>query len=175
MFKAKGKVKNRAAVFKTVETVWWGVETTLDKEMKDFCAGAKPVKVDSLLVEWNGEEVYFTSPNGLMRRLKSLAGKMLGGFEKLIGRYSFLSMFMTSFILGYTTNKLFDWIVMLSPVLIRFTIKNYIWMFLLLLIFQIVVLFRLIMRELPAAMDNAYRHLNRADNLMSLRRTRRPK
>jgi hypothetical protein len=47
--------------------------------------------------------------------------------------------------------------------------------FILLFIFDIVVLMRFIARELPAAMDNAYQHFNRADNLGSLRRAARPK
>lgn len=52
----------------------------------------------------------------------------------------------------------------------RFIIDHFAGVFVRMWICQVLLLLRLFSRELPAAMDNAYHHLNRADNLFSLRR-----
>ena len=110
---------------------------------------------------------------GIGRKLKAWTLGIWGGFEQLIGRYSFLAMFITAFLVAHTSNHLLNWVVGLHPVIIKFAYTHYIWVFAAMWLLQILLLLRLFTRELPTAMDNAYRHLNRADNLLSLRRIHR--
>ena len=153
--------------------VWWGVETTLDKEMHDFSPDARRVSVDEMVIEDSEGTVRFKARRGIRRKLKTWTRGIWGGFEQLIGRYSFLAMFITAFLVAHISNHLLNWVVGLHPVIIKFAYTHYIWVFAAMWLLQILLLLRLFTRELPAAMDNAHRHLNRADNLLSLRRIHR--
>lgn len=165
-----GEISNQKARLKAGEVAWWGVETTLDKEMHDFLPGAQRVYVDEMIIEDSEGTVHFEASRGIGRKLKAWTSGIWGRFERLIGRYSFLTMFITAFLVAHTSNQLLDWVVALHPVVIDFVVTHYVWVFAAMILLQILLLLRLFTRELPAAMDNAYRHLNRADNLLSLRR-----
>jgi hypothetical protein len=169
IFKVSGEISNQKARLK----VWWGVETTLDKEMHDFSANARRVFVDEMIIEDSDGKVHFEARRGIGRKLKAWASGIWGGFERLIGRYSFLAMFISAFLVAHTSNQLLDWVVGLHPVIVHFAVTHYVWVFAAMMLLQILLLLRLFTRELPAAMDNAYRHRNRADNLLSLRRIHR--
>jgi hypothetical protein len=82
-------------------------------------------------------------------------------------------MFITAFLVAHTSNQLLDWVVGLHPAIVHFAVTHYVWVFAAMMLLQILLLLRLFTRELPTAMDNTYRHLNRADNLLSLRRIHR--
>jgi hypothetical protein len=173
IFKVSGEISNQTAHLKVGEVVWWGVETTLDKEMHDFSPDARRVSVDKMIIEDSDGTVHFKANRGIGRKLKAWTSGIWGGFERLIGRYSFLAMFITAFLVAHTSNQLLDWIVGLHPVILKFVVTHIVWVFAAMMLLQILLLLRLFTRELPAAMDNAYRHRNRADNLLSLRRIHR--
>ena len=174
IYQVEGDIEGTDAKLTAGEQVGWGVETTLDKEMKDFRPGARPVGVKTLEVRAGETSIFFESPTGFSRKLKAWARGLLGRFEHAIGRYSFLTMFLTALLVALLSTRLLDWAILLYPPLGLFVGTYYLWVFFAMIIFQLAVLFRLITRELPTWMDNAYKHENRADNLQSLRRTRAP-
>jgi len=173
ILKVSGEISDQKARLKAGEVAWWGVETTLDKEMHDFLPSAQRVSVDEMIIEDSNGTVHFKASRGIGRKLKAWASGIWGGFERLIGRYSFLTMFITAFVVAHTSNELLIWVVGLHPATINFAVTHYVWVFAVMILLQILLLLRLFTRELPTAMDNAYRHLNRADNLLSLRRVHR--
>ena len=175
IWRVSGNERDESATLKVSEIVWWGVETTLDKEMRDYNPRAKRHNINELILEGDGVNVRFAAVKGLGRRVRALLYGAWGRFERMLGRYSFMAIFAASFLIGHLTNTLLNWTLWWHPAISRFLLDHYVMVFILLFIFQIMVLMRFITRELPAAMDNAYRHLNRADNLGSLRRAARPK
>ena len=170
IFQVSGNMDGPCPEVAAGEPVCWGVETKLDKEMKDFRPGARPVRVKSLKVRDGETSVSFEAPTGLRRKLDAWTSGLVGRFEHLIGRYSFLSMFVTALLVSMLSTKLLEWSILLFPSFGFFVGRHYLWVFFAMLIIQLIILFRLIRRELPTWMDNAYRHENRADNLQSLRR-----
>jgi hypothetical protein len=175
IWRTKGNPRGKTVRLKVGEVVWWGVETTLDKEMHDYNPRAKGRNISELILEGDGVSVRFCAVRGLGRRLRGALYGVWGRFERLLGRYSFMAIFAASFLIGHLTNTLLNWTLWWHPAINRFLLDHYVMVFIVLFIFQIMVLMRFISRELPAAMDNAYRHLNRADNLGSLRRAARSK
>jgi hypothetical protein len=171
VFRVRGTIEDRRARVTIRDVVGWGVETTLDKEMRDLRPGARRAKVNELVVtDPEGDEARFTAVIGIGRRARALVSGLTGRAERTLGRYSFLAIFGASFLIGYASNLALDGLFALHPTVTRLLIGHLNWVFALFFLLQIALLLRFISRELPAAMDNAYRHLNQADNLMSLRR-----
>jgi hypothetical protein len=170
IFKVEGKIEHRTATLKVINTTGWGVDPQLDREIKKFHPGARRVPVHELVVADEETAVRFAETASAKRRLLAAFSGCLGFCERMIGRYSFVTMFVTAFVVGYIPNWALNLVFAYSPVIGRFILDHFITVFVVMWICQILLLLRLFSRELPAAMDNAYRHLNRADNLLSLRR-----
>jgi hypothetical protein len=171
IFQVEGEISGKVARITAGEVAEWGVETTLDKEMKDFRPQAARVKLNALEVQDGEISLCFESQGGLFRKLGAWASGLLGRFERLLGRYSFLAMFATALLVGLIPTKLLFWAAYHIPSLDAFIADYCLWIFLAIPIFQLAVLLRLFTRELPTWMDNAYRNENRADNLQSLQRS----
>jgi hypothetical protein len=139
--------------------------------MKDFRPHARRVPLEALEIEKDGSRLRFEAPGGSLRKLGAWIIGLWGGFERLLGRYSFLAMFATAFLVGLIPTKTLFWAADRIPSLGDFIAEYWFWAFALMPVMQLGILIRLFTRELPKLMDNAYRHLNRADNLRSLRRT----
>jgi hypothetical protein len=101
------------------------------------------------------------------------AGQWLrGGLESLIGTHSFLTFFLTAFLLARGVEQalalafrwdafqrlFFEWFWLGATGVLVGQIATVVW---------------LVGTRLPAMADNSYKHLSRADNLGSLRRDRR--
>jgi hypothetical protein len=170
IFRVEGDVEDSEARLRAKEVVWWGVETTLDKEMRDFRPKARRMAVDAIVIEGGESKIRFESSRGAGRRLMALAAGIWGGLERLLGRYAFLAMLLTAFIVALIPTRFLEWAVFRFSAVADLVVNYYVWVAAGMLVFQIAVLFRLFTRELPAWMDNAYRHRNRADNLRSLKR-----
>jgi hypothetical protein len=171
IFQVHGEVERATARVTAGDVVWWGVETSLRKEMKDFRPHARRVPLEALEIEKDGSRLRFEAPGGSLRKLGAWIIGLWGGFERLLGRYSFLAMFATAFLVGLIPTKTLFWAADRIPSLGDFIAEYWFWAFALMPVMQLGILIRLFTRELPKLMDNAYRHLNRADNLRSLRRT----
>jgi hypothetical protein len=157
-------------MLEAAEVVHWGVETTLDKEMRDFRPQARRVEVDALELKDDTTMVRFELPRDRGRRLAAWLNGLVGGFERLMGRYSFLAMFGCAVVVAFVPTWLLEWAVLRFAVVGQFVANYYLATALGVIFFELAVLFRLFTRDLPAWMDNAYRHQSRADNLGSLRR-----
>jgi hypothetical protein len=79
-------------------------------------------------------------------------------------------MFLIAFAVALVPTRILEWAVFRFTWLADIVVDYYLWVAIGMLLFQIALLLRLFTRELPAWMDNAYRHRNRADNLRSMRR-----
>jgi hypothetical protein len=171
VFQAEGEITGRAARVRAGEALWWGVETWLGEEMRDFRPGAKEVRLKTLLVEAGGTELIFEASGGLGATLQALSAGALGRFQRFLGRHSFLAMFATTYLLGFAVTNLLGWAMDRLPAFGRFVDRHILLVFLATLFLQAAILARLFSRELPTWMDNAYRNENRADNLGSLSRS----
>ncbi len=138
--------------------------------MRDVRPRAERVEVDVLELEDEETAVRFEAPRGLGRKLNAWLNGLLGGFERLMGRYSFLAMFGSAIVVAFVPTWALEWAVVRYSAVARFVINYYLVTVLGVIFFQLAVLFRLFTRDLPAWMDNAYHHASRADNLGSLRR-----
>jgi hypothetical protein len=172
VFQAEGEVTGLTARVRVGEALWWGVETRLGQEMKDFRRGAKEVRLKTLLVETDGRELLFEASGGLRATLRAKYAGALGRFERFLGRHSFLAMLAVTYLLGFTVTRLFGWAMDRLPILGRFVDRHIVLVFLATILLQAAVLARFFSRELPSWMDNAYRNENRADNLGSLGRSK---
>lgn len=173
IFRTDGEVAGSHARMTARDVAWWGVETTLEKEMRDFRPQARPVKVAALEVEDGSTGVRFEIQRGLGRKLQSWKEAWIGRFENLLGRHSFVAMFGSALLVGLIPTRILFWAADHIPSLDRFIAAHFFWFFLATPVFQLAVLLRFFTRELPTWMDNAYRHETRADNLRSLRRVSR--
>jgi hypothetical protein len=171
IFRVRGEIEASAATLKVRDTVWWGVETSLDKEMRDYRPDARRVAVDSLVVEDGDQKVRFELPSNWRKKTGAWANAFLGAVERWIGRNSFVAMFGTALAVAFVPTKFLEWGVGRFSWLAGIVVDYYLLVIVSFVAFQLLVLFRLFTRELPTWMDNAYRHRNRADNLLSLRRS----
>ncbi len=170
IYRVEGTLEKKRADLKVVNMEWWGVETTLKKEMNDFCPKAKQVPVDQLTVTEGENKAAFTKPNGLGRKINAALSGLLGFAERLTGRYSLAAMFVVCYLMGKISGWLLDLTLILLPCVNGFFYAHLLPVFITIWILQLALLARLFSREMPAAMDNAYKHRNRADNFGSLRR-----
>jgi hypothetical protein len=170
IFRVQGEIVSQKGTFVAKEVVWWGVETTLGKEMKDFRPGSKRVHVKDLVVEDDESKIHFVAPRSVYRKIQAWLSGLWGGFGRLAGRYSFLAMFLTALVVSYIPVRLLDLGLLLYPPLGKLVIKHYVLGSISMFILQLLILFRLFTRDLPSLMDNAYHHQNRFDNLRALRR-----
>lgn len=170
IYSVEGTFEEQKANLQVVNIVWWGVETTLRKEMHDFCPKARQVTVDQLTVVEGDNRIAFARPNGLGRKIVAVFSGMLGGVERLIGRYSLAVMFAVCYLIVKLSNWLLDLTLTFLPGVSVFFYNHLLLIFITIWILQLVLLFRLFSRELPAAMDNAFKHRSRADNYLGLRR-----
>jgi len=170
ILRVSGKIHRGEAAVRVEDSLGWGVETSLDKEMHDRIPEARAVPLDSLTVEEDGLSIVFHRPEILRRKLRSMFWGLIGTVERMMGRNTFLSMFIIAFLVAYLPSKLIDSAAWAFPPLMRLIARHWIFALSAVTLFQLLVLLRLFTRELPAAIDNAYKHLNRADNLGSLTR-----
>lgn len=170
IFSARCSISGSHAKLKVEKVLSWGVETTLDKEVKDLRPKARRVDVSVLELTDERTAVRFELPTVSGRRLNAGWNRFIGWLEHLIGRYSFLTMFGSALIVGFLPTSILEWAVVRYAPVSQFVADYYLVTVLAVIFFQLAVLFRLFTRDLPAWMDNACHHENRADNLASLRR-----
>ena len=165
-----GEFEPESGKFDVGETLDWGNETRLDREMAEFAARAglrfRRLRVPRLLVCDNGAHVAFERSPAPLRRA---ASGILGATQDLLGRFSFLTMFAAAVGLAHVCTWLLvdtpirrgwwpDGLPGAGPVLTTVSLAA-----------QLAILFRFMGRWLPTWIDNAYKNLNHADNLGSLK------
>jgi len=174
VFRVEGEIRDGRARLKAKDLLWWGVETSLDKEVADYRSAARPVPVQSIEVSDGTEAVRLELRRGAARRISAAMNRAVGALESLTGRHSFLAMFLAAVFVSVGATTLLEVATARVPLLARLLVDHFAVAVAGLLVFQLAVLFRLFTRDLPTWMDNAYRHQNRACNLGSLRREAAP-
>jgi hypothetical protein len=156
--------------------VGWGVETGLEREVADLVAERgtwERARVRTVELETPAGLVTFARRRRPRWAAVRAAGQRLRGWiESLIGTHSFLTFFLTAFLLARGVEQAlalaFRWDAFQQLFFEWFWVGA-----LAVLVGQIAVVVWLVGTRLPAMADNSYKHLSRADNLGSLRRDRR--
>ncbi|MBI4465167.1 MAG: M28 family peptidase [Acidobacteria bacterium] len=158
----------------------WGVETSLDQEIQEFLKGksSQPAADPPVLRRIPVTEVHiengptFWRRFGLIRSFRAIWHHAVGSVEEWAGRYSFAVFFLSAYLIAEVFNVvmnwafgasawLAEWFFRLSWVTIPATVA-----------LEFAVIAYLFAVEIPTRMDNSYKHLNKADNLLSLKRAR---
>jgi hypothetical protein len=174
LYRVEGQVSKSgpdvAARLRIKEVAAWGVQTSLDEQIAALLEPEKSWKrvyVTEIHLE-NGPT--FLRRFGAVRSLRAAWYALIGRFEEVMGRYSFAVFFLTAWLVAQLFNLAMNaafrewntlamvffrvaWATIPATVLVEFAFILY--------LFAI---------RLPAAMDNSYKHLNRADNMLSLKR-----
>jgi hypothetical protein len=175
VYRVEGEVNadgpNVAAAVRIVDVAGWGVKTSLDDELASALGEGKSwrrIPVTEIHVQGGPA---FLRRFGLARSLRAAWPGAVGNFEEWMGRYSFATFFLTA----YLVSKGFHWA--LNRVFATWSAFA-IWFFHFswitipgALAVELALIIYLIAVRLPAAMDNSYKRLNRADNLLSLKRS----
>jgi hypothetical protein len=173
VYRVEAEIAAGRARCRSPEVVGWGVEAGLRREVSDLVGergGYERVSVDA---------IELVTPTGILtfaarRRwsvVRAAGQRLLGRLGGLIGTHSFLAFFATAFLLARAVERalalafrwdafqqvFFDWFWLTAPAVLVGQIGAVVW---------------LVGTKLPAMADNSYKHLNRADNLGSLRRER---
>jgi len=176
LYRVEGQVDEvkKEATVELRKTVGWGVDTRLRDEVRELAAlrgrGWRRVRLDRLVVTDGERRVAFGRRLTLGQKLYRYTLRARAWAERQMGRFSFITFFLLAFLLAHGVNRVlnfafarsfpfqnwfFDWAPLTIP---------------LVLFFQMVLLVRLMARDIPTWIDNHYRHENRADNMGSLRR-----
>jgi hypothetical protein len=106
-----------------------------------------------------------------MAAIQSVAHETLGALERFMGANTFLAFFGAAFLLAKAVEAVmaqaFRWSAFQEQFFRYFAITLPAS-----IVLQLCAVIWLVGRKIPTMIDNAYRHLNRADNLRSLRRAR---
>ena len=109
-------------------------------------------------------------PKAALAAVEAALRQALGNFERFLGSNTFLAFFGAAYLLAKSVDAatsfafrhsfafqqwFFDWFVITLPVTVFLQLAAVLW---------------LIAKKIPTMIDNNYKHLNKADNLRSLRR-----
>jgi hypothetical protein len=153
----------------------WGVDTRLGAELaSQLPPGAvqERIPVRRLeLVTADGMIVFESRRRTVMDRLEAAGHDALGALERFMGANTFLAFFGAAFLLAKVVERVlglaFRWAAF-QELFFRY----FAFTFSLTIVLQLVAVVWLVGKKIPTMIDNAYRHLNKADNLRSLRRAR---
>ncbi|MGH9648927.1 MAG: hypothetical protein ACRD3I_00465, partial [Terriglobales bacterium] len=178
LYRVRAEITGGRARCQDLEILDWGVHTRLRHEVEDRVADVsgsgnalgtyERVPVQEIEVNIPGGTLFFTARNrNLFSAMHALAQQALGSFERFMGSNTFLAFFVVAYLLARVFDMalmfvfgrftgfaewFFDWFTITLPLTV---------------IVQLSVLLWLIGTRIPTMIDNAYRHLNKADNLRS--------
>lgn len=175
LYRAEVKLDGGRAVCSDLEAVGWGVETGLRAEVARPLAGAgglfERVSVGEIRIETpDGTFRFGGRRGGVWAALEAAAHRALGQLERFMGTSTFLVYFAAAFLLAKGVEAgmtlafsrsfpfqewFFRWFAVTLPATLALQLWAVLW---------------LIGEKIPTMIDNSYRHLNRTDNLRSLRR-----
>jgi len=175
VYRVSAEIANGRAVCRNPEIAYWGVETQLDQEVSDaaarISARAEQVPVNEVEVTTATGSLHFRGRGSRPWSGIAAAGhQALGNFERFLGSNTFLSFFGAAFVLAKGVDVamtfvfgrsmafqqwFFDWFFITLPLTVGLQLWVVLW---------------LIGTKIPTMIDNNYKHLNKADNLRSLRR-----
>lgn len=157
-----------------LEVLDWGVHTRLRHEvaqrLKEMGGlDQERVAADELLIP--EVALYYALPSRQWwRRLRAAAHTGLGRFARFMGSNTFLTFFAAAYLLAQAVSLGLNFVLVRMPAFAELFFRFFVVTLPLVVLAQMAVLLWLIGSKLPAIIDNHYRHLNQADNLVSLRR-----
>jgi peptidase M28-like protein len=152
----------------------WGVDTRMAADLAArLPPGAARERVHAGRVELQAPEgtIVFERERSAVDSLSAALHDLVGAFERFMGANTFLTFFGAAFVLAKVVEaamaQAFRWSA-LQEVFFRYFALT----LPLTIVFQLWVVVWLVGKKIPTMIDNAYWHLNKADNLRSLRRAR---
>jgi hypothetical protein len=153
----------------------WGVDTRLAAELaSQLPPGAVQERLPVRRLEVvtaDGLIAFECRPRTVMDRLQAAGNDAVGALERFMGANTFLAFFGAAFLLAKVVERVlglaFRWAAF-QELFFRY----FAFTFSLTIVLQLVAVVWLVGKKIPTMIDNAYRHLNKADNLRSLRRVR---
>ncbi len=170
--------------------VGWGVETSLDRELEklleekasEAAQAAKTASDGDQKIDWRRIHVteihiqdgpVYWRRFGLVRSLLAAWHAAIGHVEELMGRYSFAVFFLAAYLVAQLFNVAMDWSFAASEWFAMWYFRFF-WATMPATVgLEFGLIAYLFARAIPTWIDNSYKRLNRADNLLSLKRARR--
>jgi hypothetical protein len=174
VYRVDARIAGGVAHCSAPQVVGWGVETELEREVKDLASPGRRQRLSPRRLELatdDGMVAFVGRRRPLLKAVRAAAYRLLGWADGLIGTHSFLAFFLVAYLLARGMEKalsvafrwaafqelFFDWLWLTMPLTLAFQVWMVVW---------------LVAMKMPAMADNGYKHLSRADNLRSLRRAR---
>jgi hypothetical protein len=175
VYRVRAAIEDGRARCTVLGVVGWGVETQLWREVSDLAGAGRAcerVPLRALEVEAPAGALAFARRPHRWRSVPAAAAyRVLGKAESLIGTHSFLVFFAAAFLIA----RGLEWALAIAFRWGAFQELFFEWFWLTMpatLVGQIALVVWLVGSKLPAMADDSYKHLSRADNLLSLRRVR---
>ena len=173
VYRVEARVEDGVARCAEPRIAAWGVDTRLSAEVAaQLPPDAERARLAVRRIELtHGEGVlaFEERPRTPRRVLEAALEEAVGAFERFLGANTFLAFFGAAFLLARLVEAVlglaFRWDAF-QELFFRYFAFN----LALAIVLQMAAVVWLIGRKIPTMIDNAYRHLNRADNLRSLRR-----
>ncbi len=173
VYRATVERRNGHTVAYLGDIVDWGVETRLSQEVAEACGSAErwtPEVVDDLEVVGDGVRLHFDSRRSLVDRLRQGYHNAMSAAQGVVRNFLFISFFAFAYILANGVSWLLDRAFDQWPGFALWVADHIGITLTAIVLLEVAILLHLMARRVPAWIDNAYRHENRADNLGSLRR-----
>jgi hypothetical protein len=153
----------------------WGVDTRLAAELAiQLPPGTVQERLAVRRLELasaDGVIVFEGRPRTARDRLEAAAHDAVGALERFMGANTFLAFFGAAFLLAKVVEAVlglaFRW-----PAFQDVFFRYFAFTLSVTIVLQLCAVVWLVGKKIPTMIDNAYRHLNKADNVRSLRRAR---
>lgn len=175
LYRVEAEISGERATCRNLQIVHWGVETQLDREAASHARalGGRVERVPVRVIEVIGPEPSLRFERRGPRLRPAVVAAFhaaLGRFERFLGGNTFLAFFAAAYVIAKAADLaltglfirsyafqqwFFRWFALTLPVTVAVQLAIVLW---------------LISAKIPTMIDNAYKHLNKADNLGSLRR-----
>ena len=174
VYRADVEITGKRAVVRLREAVWWGVDTRLRDEVREYCASrGRPwerVRVDELELATDGQRLRFERRSSPTRWLAKWTHRLTARVQGVVRRFLFLTFFALAYLLSWAFGWLFDQAFTMAPGFAVWFAEHPTVTMVAVVAVELGILLHLMARRVPAWIDNGYRHENRGDNLGSLRR-----
>lgn len=174
LYRVGAEITGDRAACGDMQILDWGVHTRLHHQAEDYArkigARVERVPLRELAVHAPGGMLLFKRKVSPAARISAAWQTALGNFERLLGSNTFLAYFGGAYVIAQAVDAALNFSFRSSVAFAEFFFK-YFWATLPLLVAaQLSIVLWLIGVRIPAMIDNNYKHLNKADNLLSLRR-----